>query len=48
MWPLPTTLEFLNISHNKLERLDSSIMEQLSSLKTLDVSLNQLNTLDGV
>lgn len=48
MWPLPTTLEVLNIANNKLSNLEQGIIEQLSSLKTLDLSLNQLQSLLGV
>lgn len=42
MWHLPTTLEFLNISHNHLQALEPSICYEMQTLKVLDVSNNQL------
>jgi len=48
MWALPSTLEFLNISQNFIENLNPEILAKLTSLKTLDISNNNLVSLDGV
>lgn len=48
MWPLPPTLEFLNISNNCLERLDPAICSEMHNLKVLDISSNNLTDLDGL
>lgn len=48
MWKLPPTLEFLNISHNCLARLDPTICCEMHNLKVLDISSNSLTDLDGI
>ena len=48
MWRLPTTLEYLNIAHNQLAVLDSTICSELQTLKVVDISNNDLKSLDGV
>ena len=48
MWKLPPTLEFLNISHNCLARLDPTICSEMHNLKVLDISSNSLTDLDGI
>ena len=41
-----TALLNLNISHNRIERLEYSLLWQLEKLETLDVSHNQINSMD--
>ena len=48
MWALPSTLEFLNISQNFIEKLNPEILAKLSSLKILDISNNSIVTLEGL
>jgi Leucine-rich repeat (LRR) protein len=48
MWNLPTTLEYLNISSNHLATLDSTICNELQTLKVVDISNNDLLSLAGV
>jgi Leucine-rich repeat (LRR) protein len=45
MWSLPSTLEFLNISHNLLSELDPLICQNLQNLKTIDISNNKITQL---
>ena len=41
-----TALVNLNISHNRIERLEYSLLWQLEKLETLDVSHNQVSSMD--
>jgi len=48
MWPLPKTLEILNISFNCLKKLDVNVMRTLSNLSTLEMSNNGMESLEGL
>ena len=48
MYNLPTNLEILNISYNQMKRLNSDVISQLKNLKTLDISNNGLESLEGL
>ena len=48
MYNLPSTLEILNLSYNNLSELDLEICSHLKNLTTLDISKNNLVTLEGV
>ena len=41
-----TALVNLNISHNKIERLEYSLLWQLEKLESLDISHNQISSMD--
>ena len=48
MWPLPQTLEILNISYNCLKRFNVGVLKSLSNLYTLEISNNGLESLEGI
>ena len=48
LWPLPHTLEILNLNFNNLKELKSEVMLQLCNLVTLEIANNDLENLEGV
>lgn len=48
LYQLPSNLEILNLSYNKLKGLSPEVAMNLKNLTTLDVSYNGLEALDGV
>ena len=48
MYTLPSTLEILNLSYNKLKSLNHEASSHLKNLCTIDLTCNGLETLDGI
>lgn len=48
MYSLPTNLEILNLSYNKIIEINPDVTQQLKALTTLDLGNNQLTSLNGV
>ena len=48
MWDLPPTLEILNFSKNLLRKLNPEVVKKLTNLATLDVSHNDLESLEHI
>ena len=47
MWPIPSKIETLVISHNKLRKIWMN-SETLTNLKILDISFNKISDCDGL
>ena len=48
MWPLPRSIEVLNLNNNCLKRLNQDILKKLNNLNTLEISSNGLESLQGI
>jgi Leucine-rich repeat (LRR) protein len=48
MYPVPSKLEYLNLSYNKMKSLNPDATKSLKNMRSLDISGNQLETLEGI
>lgn len=48
MYPVPSKLEYLNLSYNKLKFLNPEAVKSLKNLRCLDISGNMIESLQGI
>jgi Leucine-rich repeat (LRR) protein len=48
MYPVPSKLEYLNLSYNKLKNLNPDATKFLKNMRNLDLSGNLIDTLEGI
>ena len=48
MYPVPSKLEYLNLSYNKLKTLSPEAVKSLKNLRCLEICGNMIETLQGI